>query len=71
MSHAQILRANSKVIFWSVIYYSGHGLAYNGINYMIPVDAKLKADRDIDIEAVDAGKISNAIAGASKLRLSG
>jgi len=41
---------------WSVVYYSGHGIAYNGINYMIPVDAKLQADRDIDIEAVDAGK---------------
>jgi uncharacterized caspase-like protein len=54
---------------WSVVYYSGHGISYNGINYMIPVDAKLKADRDIDIEAVDVGKFSTSIAGASKLRL--
>ena len=54
---------------WSVFYYSGHGLAYNGANYMIPVDARLKADRDIDIEAVDTGKISSAMARASSLRL--
>jgi tetratricopeptide (TPR) repeat protein len=54
---------------WSVFYYSGHGVAYNGVNYMVPVDARLKADRDIDIEAVDAGKVSNAMAGASKLHL--
>jgi len=31
---------------WSVVYYSGLGIACNGINYMIPFDAKLKADRD-------------------------
>jgi len=54
---------------WSVVYYSGHGVAYNGINYMIPVDAKLAADRDIDIEAVDVGKLSSVMAGSSKLRL--
>jgi len=54
---------------WSVVYYSGHGISYNGINYMIPVDANLKVDRDIDIETVDVGKISTSIAGASKLRL--
>jgi hypothetical protein len=54
---------------WSVVYYSGHGMAFNGINYMVPVDARLKADRDIDIEAVDVGKLSNAISGARKLHL--
>ena len=54
---------------WSVLYYSGHGIAYNGSNYMIPVDARLKADRDIDIEAIDTGKISTAMARASTLRL--
>ena len=54
---------------WSVVYYAGHGLGYNGANYMIPVDARLKADRDIDIEAVDVGKIYNAISGSKSLRL--
>lgn len=43
---------------WSVVYYSGHG-----------VDARLIADRDIDIEAVDVGKLSSVMAGSSKLRL--
>jgi tetratricopeptide (TPR) repeat protein len=54
---------------WSVFYYSGHGIAYNGSNYMIPVDARLKADRDIDLEAIDAGKISNSMTGSRQLRL--
>jgi len=54
---------------WAVIYYSGHGMAYDGINYLIPVDAQLKVDRDIDLEAIDAGKLLSAIDGARQLRL--
>jgi hypothetical protein len=54
---------------WAVIYYSGHGIEYNGINYMIPVDARLKVDRDIDLEAVDVNKITSAMEGAKRLRL--
>ena len=33
---------------WAVVYYSGHGIEFGGINYMVPVDAQLKVDRDID-----------------------
>jgi tetratricopeptide (TPR) repeat protein len=54
---------------WAVIYYSGHGIEYNGINYMIPVDARLKVDRDIELEAVDVEKITTAMEGAKRLRL--
>lgn len=54
---------------WAAVYYSGHGIEYRGVNYMIPVDAWLKVDRDIDLETVDVGKVSSAIEGASKLRL--
>jgi len=54
---------------WAVVYYSGHGIEFAGINYMIPVDAQLKADRDIDLEAVDVGKVLSSIEGAKRLRL--
>ena len=36
---------------------------------MVPVDARLKVDRDIDFEAVDARKVLSAIEGARRLRL--
>src|SRR5580698_10405559 len=32
----------------AVIYYAGHGLEIHGANYLIPVDARLKSDRDAD-----------------------
>ncbi len=54
---------------WAVVYYSGHGIEYGGVNYMIPVDAQLKVDRDIDLETVDVGKVLSAIEGAKRLRL--
>ena len=39
------------------------------VNYVVPVDARLKVDRDVDLEAVDAGKILSAIEGSKRLRL--
>jgi hypothetical protein len=54
---------------WAAVYYSGHGIESRGQNYMIPVDARLKVDRDVDLETVDVGKVLSAIEGAKKLRL--
>jgi Caspase domain len=54
---------------WAVVYYSGHGIEYRGSNYLIPIDARLLVDRDIDLEAVDIGKVMSTVEGAKRLRL--
>jgi tetratricopeptide (TPR) repeat protein len=54
---------------WAVVYYAGHGMEIGGINYLIPVDARLATDRDINFEAVPLDQILNAAERASKLRL--
>lgn len=36
-----------------LFYYAGHGLQVSGKNYLIPVDAKLKAASDLDFGAID------------------
>jgi hypothetical protein len=41
----------------ALFYYAGHGLQADGKNYMIPVDATIRHERDIDIEAVDVGRV--------------
>lgn len=41
----------------------------NGINYLIPVDAKLAADRDVQFEAVPLDQIMAALEGTKKLKL--
>ena len=54
---------------WAVVYYSGHGMEVGGLNYLIPIDAKLKSDRDIQLEAIDVASVQASIEGAKKLRL--
>jgi tetratricopeptide (TPR) repeat protein len=54
---------------WAVVYYAGHGLEIGGVNYLVPVDAKLAADRDAEIEAVALEQVIAAVGGARKLRL--
>ena len=36
----------------AVFFYAGHGLQVAGQNYLIPVDAKLSSERDLDFEAL-------------------
>lgn len=53
----------------AVIYYAGHGIEVDGVNYLVPVDAVL--DRDIDIfdEALSLERVLVAVEPARKLRL--
>jgi len=37
----------------ALFYYAGHGLQLNGKNYLIPVDARLQNEADLDFEAMD------------------
>jgi Flp pilus assembly protein TadD len=54
---------------WAVVYYAGHGMEVGGVNYLIPTDAKIVADRDIGFEAVPLEQVLNAAERAKKLRL--
>lgn len=54
---------------WAVIYYAGHGIEIGGINYLIPVDARLASDRDALFEAVPLEQVIASLQGAKKLRL--
>lgn len=54
---------------WAVVYYAGHGIEVNGQNYLIPVDAKLATDRDIQFEAVPLDQVLASLEGAKKLKL--
>ena len=54
---------------WAVVYYAGHGIEVNGQNYLIPVDAKLASDRDIQFEAVPLDQVLASLEGARKLKL--
>jgi uncharacterized caspase-like protein len=54
---------------WAVVYYAGHGIEVNGVNYLIPVDAKIAVDRDVQFEAVRLDQIMTSVDNAKKLKL--
>ncbi|MDX3968162.1 MAG: tetratricopeptide repeat protein [Bradyrhizobium sp.] len=54
---------------WAVVYYAGHGMEVGGVNYLIPTDARIAADREIGFEAVPVDQVLNAAERARKLRL--
>jgi tetratricopeptide (TPR) repeat protein len=54
---------------WAIVYYAGHGIEVNGQNYLIPTDAKLATDRDVQFEAVPLDQVMAALEGAKRLKL--
>lgn len=40
-----------------LIYYAGHGLQVDGINYLVPVDANIDRESDVAIESVSAADV--------------
>jgi tetratricopeptide (TPR) repeat protein len=61
--------SESEQAEWAVVYYAGHGIEVNGMNYLIPVDAKLATDRDVQFEAVPLDQVMAAVEGARKLKV--
>ena len=53
----------------SAVYYAGHGIEVDGVNYLIPVDAVLDRDTDIYDEALSLERVLVAVEPARKLRL--
>jgi len=42
---------------WAVVYYAGHGMEVKGANYLIPIDAKLGDEEDVEEEAVPVSRL--------------
>jgi uncharacterized caspase-like protein len=53
----------------AVIYYAGHGMEVDGTNYLVPADAKLSNDFDVEDEAVSLDRMLRALDPVKRLRL--
>ncbi len=40
-----------------LFYYSGHGMQVDGVNYLIPYDADVRSESDIEYEAIQVGRV--------------
>ncbi|MBR0840022.1 caspase family protein [Bradyrhizobium liaoningense] len=65
----QTFAAEAEKADWAVVYYAGHGFEIGGVNYLVPVDAKLAADRDAETQAVALEQVIAAVGAARKVRL--
>ena len=53
----------------AVVFYAGHGIEMNNRNFLVPVDARLQADGDVEYEAVPLDLVMGSVRGASDFRL--
>lgn len=53
----------------AVVYYAGHGIEVDGTNYLIPVDATIQRDIDVEDEALSLDRILRILEPAKRLRL--
>jgi formylglycine-generating enzyme required for sulfatase activity len=53
----------------AVVFFAGHGIEVNGTNYLIPVDAGLERDIDVEDEAVPLDRVTQMLEQAKRLRL--
>jgi len=53
----------------AVVFYAGHGIEVGGVNYLVPVDAKLASDRDAEDEAISLNRVVESVDAAKRLRL--
>ena len=45
----------------AVVYYAGHGIEVGGINYLIPIDAQLGSDVDVEDETLSLDRITKML----------
>lgn len=53
----------------AVVYYAGHGMEVGGSNYLIPVDAELARQTDLNFEAIPLAMVLDAVSGARRLKI--
>ena len=53
----------------AVVFYAGHGIAQGGRNFLVPVDARLSSDQDIEFETVPLALVERAVGRTSGVRL--
>ncbi len=53
----------------AVVYYAGHGIEVDGSNYLIPADARLLSDFDIEDETMSLDRVLRALDQAKRLKL--
>ena len=49
----------------ALVFYAGHGMEMDGVNYLLPIDARLERDTDVIYETVPLDRVLQATEGAA------
>lgn len=49
-----------------LFYYAGHGIQADGYNYLVPVDAVIQSERDVEYTCVEAGRVLSRMEDSEK-----
>lgn len=52
-----------------LVYFAGHGIEIDNTNYLIPTNAELKSDKDVEFEAIRLDSVLNSVSTAKGLKL--
>jgi uncharacterized caspase-like protein len=61
--------AKARDADFAVVYYAGHGIEFDGTNYLVPIDAQLETDTDVYDETLPLDRVLVAVEPARQLRL--
>jgi Caspase domain len=50
----------------TLFFYAGHGLQVNGLNYLVPIDAKLERASSLQFETIESSVIMSSMSGAGR-----
>jgi uncharacterized caspase-like protein len=53
----------------AIVFFAGHGIEVNGTNYLVPIDAVLERDLDVEDEALPLERVNQMLEPAKRLRL--
>jgi uncharacterized caspase-like protein len=53
----------------AIVYYAGHGIEVGGENWLLPIDAELRSDTDVDHESIGLKGVMLTVESASRLGL--
>jgi hypothetical protein len=48
----------------ALFYFAGHGVQVKGVNFLLPIGARIEKEGDVEFEAVDAGRVMNELESA-------
>jgi tetratricopeptide (TPR) repeat protein len=65
----QSFRDQADQADWALIYYAGHGIEIERQNYVIPTNATLRDQRDVQAEAITSDELLAAVSGSRALHI--